>query len=155
MTADHPAPAAGHEIRAAQAALAAARSARAAALAARRVPTWHPPAAGLLHAAGFTGLALAMNQDHANAHLMAASLTCLLAFLALFVVDARAGGVLLPPTGTPRERWRRQSPALLTTAAAVATAFLTDPSAGLAVYGVTQGAVTWFQMRRSGARPTA
>lgn len=149
MTTDHPTPAA------AEAALAAARSARTAAVDARRVPAWHPPAAGLLYAAGFTGLALLTAQAHPSAALMLASLACLLGFLALFVVTARAGGVLLRPTGTARERWSRQSPVLLSVTAAVAAALLVNPPAALAVFGITQGALTWSQLHRTRTRPTA
>ncbi|MFM9445175.1 hypothetical protein [Streptomyces acidiscabies] len=149
MTTDHPTPAA------AEAALAAARSARTAAVDARRVPAWHPPAAGLLYAAGFTGLALLAAQDHPSVALMLASLACLLGFLALFVVTARAGGVLLRPSGTARERWSRQSPVLFSVTAAVVAAFAVNPPAALAVFGITQGALTWSQLHRARTRPTA
>ncbi|MDX3385910.1 hypothetical protein PV682_31295 [Streptomyces niveiscabiei] len=147
MTTDLPTPAA------AEAALAAARSARTAAVDARRVPAWHPPAAGLLYAAGFTGLALLTTQDHPSVALMLASVACLLGFLALFVANARAGGVLLWPTGTARERWLRHSPALLSTAAAVVAAFAINTPAALAVFGITQGALTWLQLHRARTKP--
>ncbi|QNP71599.1 hypothetical protein IAG44_20640 [Streptomyces roseirectus] len=156
MTTDHPTPAAFDPTpAAAQAALTGAHAARAAARTARarRIPAWHPPVAGLLFAAGFTGLALYTDSRHVVT--LAASLVCLLAFLALFGVHARAGGVVLRPTGTPRERWLRQSPALISTALAVATAFLITPSAALAVFGVAQGALTWLQLHRERTRPTA
>ncbi|KND31666.1 hypothetical protein [Streptomyces acidiscabies] len=148
MTTDHPTPAA------AEAALAAARSARTAAVNARKVPAWHPPAAGLLYAAGFTGLALLTAQDHPDVALMLASLACLLGFLTLFVVTARAGGVLLRPSGTTRERWARQSPVLFSVTAAVVAAFTINPPAALAVFGITQGALTWSQLHRARTRRT-
>ncbi|MEV6023788.1 hypothetical protein [Streptomyces sp. NPDC052036] len=129
-------------------ALTAARSAVSAARAARRVPVWHPPAAGLLFAAGFGGLALFDAHPDAWAYLVG-GLVCLIAFLVLSVVSSRAGGVALWPTGDTRGRALRQSVALIPLAAAgVATVFLGFP-AFLTVFGLGLGALTWIQMAQA------
>ncbi|MHC5905348.1 hypothetical protein ACVNF4_15815 [Streptomyces sp. S6] len=151
MTADHPTPA---TVQSARTALSSARAAQAAARAARRVPAWHPPAAGLLYAAGFTGLSLVADQDPPSVALMVASLACLLGFFAVFFANVTAGGVLLRPTRTPRERWLRHISFVVCTALAVATAFLIDPPAALAVFGVTSGAAFWLQLHRDRTRRT-
>ena len=163
MTTDRPAPTpaptpapapAPATVHAARTALAAAQAAQAAARAARRVPAWQPPTAGLLYAAGFTGLSLVPNQDPPSIYLVAASLACLLGFFAVLFANVTAGGVLLRPTRTPRERWLRQVSFLLSTALALATAVLINPPAALAVFGMTSGASMWLQLHRDRTRRT-
>ncbi|MFR0358374.1 hypothetical protein [Streptomyces sediminimaris] len=133
---------------AADAALTAARGAFSAARAARRVPAWHPPAAGLLFAAGFGGLALFDAYPGAWGYL-AAGLACLIAFLVLSVASSRAGGVALWPAGDTRTRALRQSALLIPLAAAgAATLFLGFPGF-LAGFGVGLGALTWIQLAQA------
>ncbi|MFF4356320.1 hypothetical protein [Streptomyces sp. NPDC001604] len=132
----------------ADAALTAARSAFSAARAARRVPAWHPPAAGLLFAAGFGGLALFDAHPGAWGYL-AAGFGCLAAFLVLSVASSRSGGVALWPTGQMRGRVLRQSAVLAPLAAAGAAALFLGFPAFLAVFGIGLGALSWIQLAQA------
>jgi hypothetical protein len=134
----------------ADAALTAARSAFSAARAARRVPVWHPPAAGLLFAAGFGGLALFDAHPGAWGYLMA-GFGSLLAFLVLHVASSRAGGVALWPAGDTRTRALRQSALLIPLAAAGAAALFLGFPGFLAVFGIGLGALTWIQLAQARA----
>lgn len=133
---------------AAHAALTTARRAYTAARGARRVPAWHPPAAGVLFAAGFGGLAL-FDAYPGDRMYLVAGLGCLIAFLVLSVVSSRAGGVALWPAGSVRDRTLRQSAVLVPVAAAgVAAVFFGFPWF-VAVFGIGLGALTWIRMAQA------
>jgi hypothetical protein len=132
----------------ADAALTAARSAFSAARAARRVPVWHPPAAGLLFAAGFGGLALFDAHPGSWGYLVA-GFGCLVAFLVLSVASSRAGGVALWPTGDTRGRALRQSAVLIPLVAAGAAAVFLGFPGFLGVFGIGLGALSWIQLAQA------
>lgn len=129
----------------AEAALATARAARSAAQEARSIPPWHAPVSGLLLAATFTGLAVTSAHPDSWVWLNLVFGACALGFLALNVATTRAGGILLWPTLTLKERWLRQVPFLVASALAYLVGQFLGLPAGLAVFGVVGGALVWYQ----------
>lgn len=96
----------------ANSALTVAGSASSTARGPRPMPSWLPPAAGLLLAGGFVNFGLAYKYRDEPAFLVAAAI-CLVLFLLAIASTVRAGGVVPAPAGTTRERTLRQLPALL------------------------------------------
>ncbi|MFD8634937.1 hypothetical protein [Streptomyces sp. NPDC059533] len=131
----------------ANSALAAADSAGRAARGPRPMPSWLPPAAGLLLAGGFVNFGLAYEYRDEPGFLVAAAICLVLALLAI-ASTVRAGGVVPAPAGTTRERTLRQLPALLPFVAGGFGALFAGVVGCLAVAGIGLGVLAWFQLVR-------
>ncbi|MER5772993.1 hypothetical protein ABT144_01600 [Streptomyces sp. NPDC002039] len=131
----------------ANSALTVAGSASRAARGPRPMPSWLPPAAGLLLAGGFVNFGLAYKYRDEPAFLVVAAICLVLCLLAI-ASTVRAGGVVPAPAGTTRERTLRQLPALLPFVAGGLGALFAGVVGCLAVAGIGLGVLAWFQLVR-------